>query len=145
MPPEKKGIPCMAITIGTGQAKQLLENGTKQAETLVKDPAQVDALLLRLEEKLKEVPAIGETLSDLPLMISMVKAWINGSYKKVSSKVILCLVGAFLYLVKKGDLIPDDIPAIGIADDLAVLTLALKLSEPELKEYAAFRDSRQES
>ena len=88
----------MAITIGTGQAKQLLENGTKQAETLVKDPAQVDDLLLRLEEKLKEVPAIGETLSDLPLMISMVKSWINGSYKKVSSKVILCLVGAFLYL-----------------------------------------------
>ena len=75
-------------------------------------------------------------------MISMVKAWIKKEYTEVSPKVIACLVGAMIYLIKKKDLIRDTIPVIGIADDLAVLGLALKLSEPELKAYAEWRDGK---
>ena len=85
---------------------------------------------------------IGSTLSDLPLMISMIKAWIKKEYTVVSPKVIACLVGAIIYLLKKKDLISDSIPVIGIVDDLAVMALALKLSEPELKAFAEWRDAR---
>ena len=95
-----------------------------------------------MEEKLKEVPKIGETLSDLPLMIAMIKAWVTKEYTVVSPKVIACLVGAIIYLLKKKDLISDSIPVIGIVDDLAVMALALKLSEPELKAFAEWRDAR---
>ena len=64
-------------------------------------------------------------------------------YTVVSPKVIACLVGAILYMLNKKDLIPDYIPIIGIADDLAVMGLALKLSEPELKAFAEWRDQQQ--
>jgi len=121
------------------KAQELLNKGISGAENVIKNPSQVDELLIQLEEKLKTVPTIGETLSDLPLMIAMVKAWITKEYTVVSPKVIACLVGAILYLLKKGDLIPDYIPLIGIADDLAVMGLALKLSEPELKAFAEWR------
>ena len=97
---------------------------------------------MQLEEKLKAVPVIGSTLSDLPLMISMIKAWIKKEYTVVSPKVIACLVGAVIYLIKKKDLISDSIPIIGHADDLAVMGLALKLSEKELKAYAEWRDAQ---
>lgn len=122
------------------QAKELLNKGTAEAQELIANPSKVDELLVQLEEKLKTVPAIGETLSDLPVMIAMIKAWIKKEYTVVSPKVIATLVGAVLYLLKKKDLIPDNIPIIGIADDLAVLGLALKLSEPELKAFAEWRD-----
>ena len=121
------------------QAKGLLDQGIAEAQNLISNPSKVDDLLVQLEEKLKTVPAIGETLSDVPLMIAMVKAWIKKEYTVVSPKVIACLVGAVLYLVKKKDLIPDSIPLIGIADDLAVMGLALKLSEAELKAFAQWR------
>ena len=121
------------------QAKGLLDQGIAEAQNLITNPSKVDDLLVQLEEKLKTVPAIGETLSDVPLMIAMVKAWIKKEYTVVSPKVIACLVGAVLYLVKKKDLIPDNIPLIGIADDLAVMGLALKLSEAELKAFAQWR------
>ena len=124
------------------QAKELLNKGTAEAQELITNPSKVDELLVQLEEKLKTVPAIGETLSDLPVMIAMVKAWIKKEYTVVSPKVIATLVGAVLYLLKKKDLIPDNIPIIGIADDLAVLGLALKLSEPELKAFAEWRDQQ---
>ena len=124
------------------QARELLDKGVEEAEEVIQNPSKVDEILLQLEEKLKEVPAIGSTLADLPLMISMVKAWIQKEYTEVSPKVIACLVGAIIYLLKKKDLISDSIPIVGIVDDIAVLGLALKLSEPELKAYAEWRDGK---
>lgn len=124
------------------QARELLDKGVEEAEEVIQNPSKVDEILLQLEEKLKEVPAIGSTLADLPLMISMVKAWIKKEYTEVSPKVIACLVGAVIYLIKKKDLISDSIPIVGIVDDIAVLGLALKLSEPELKAYAEWRDGK---
>ena len=124
------------------QTQELLDKGTQEAQEIIQNPSKVDELLLQLEEKLKEVPAIGSTLADLPLMISMVKAWIKQEYTEVSPKVIACLVGAVIYMLKKKDLINDAIPVIGIVDDIAVLGLALKLSEPELKAYAEWRDGK---
>ena len=125
------------------QAQELLDKGVEEAEEVIQNPSKVDEILLQLEAKLKEVPAIGSTLADLPLMISMVKAWIKKDYTEVSPKVIACLVGAVIYLLKKKDLISDSIPIVGIVDDIAVLGLALKLSEPELKAYAEWRDGKE--
>ena len=127
------------------KAKALLENGVAEAQELIKEPSKVDDVLIQLENKLQEVPAIGETLSDLPLMISMVKGYITKEYTEVSPKVIATMVGAFLYLVKKKDVIPDSIPIIGMADDLGVLGLALKMCKPELAAFKAFRDGKRQA
>lgn len=124
------------------KAQNLLDMGIGDAQELIQNPSKVDEILVQLEEKLKEVPAIGNTLSQVPLMIAMVKAWITKEYTEVSPKVIACLVGAILYLIKKKDLISDSIPVIGIADDLGVMALALKLSEPELKAFAEWRATK---
>ena len=121
------------------QARQLLDKGISEAQEVIADPSKVDEILMQLEEKLKQVPAIGNTLADLPLMIAMVKAWIKKEYTVVAPKVIACLVGAVVYLIKKKDLISDSVPIVGHVDDLAVLGLALKLSEKELKEFADWR------
>ncbi len=130
------------MNINSDQVKERLGRGTAEAEEIIGNPSKVDEILVQLEEKLKEVPKIGETLSDLPLMIAMIKAWVTKEYTVVSPKVIACLVGAIIYLLKKKDLISDSIPVIGIVDDLAVMALALKLSEPELKAFAEWRDAR---
>ena len=130
------------MELSIDKAKALLDTGIAEAQELIKEPSKVDDVLIQLDNKLQEVPAIGDTLSDLPLMISMVKSYITKEYSEVSPKVIATLVGAFLYLVKKKDIIPDNIPVVGIADDLAVLGLALKLSGPELDAFKAFRDGK---
>ena len=124
------------------QAQEVLNKGIEEAESVISSPSKVDEILIQLEEKLKAVPVIGSTLSDLPLMIAMIKAWVKKEYTVVSPKVIACLVGAVIYLIMKKDLISDSIPIIGHADDLAVLGLALKLSEKELKAFAEWRNSQ---
>ena len=130
------------MEFGLDKAQEVLDREIGEAEELIRNPSKVDEILMQLEDKLKAVPVIGSTLSDLPLMIAMVKAWIKKEYTVVSPKVIACLVGAVLYLVKKKDLISDSIPIVGHVDDLAVMGLALKLSEKELKAFSEWRTGR---
>lgn len=126
------------------KAEKWLKDATKDAEELMKDPSKIDQLLIQLEAKLKEVPAVGDTLANLPAVIALVKAWITKEYTEISPKVIACLVGAIIYLVNRKDLIDDRIPVLGYADDLAVLGLALHLCEPELNAFRAWRDGRKQ-
>ena len=131
------------MDISMEQAQEVLNREVEEAQEIISNPSKVDEILVQLEEKLKAVPVIGSTLSDLPLMIAMVKAWIKKEYTVVSPKVIALLVGAILYLIKKKDLISDSIPIVGHVDDLAVMGLALKLSENELKAFAEWRAGKQ--
>ena len=122
------------------QAKSIVENGVGEAQELLQNPSKVDELLVTIEDKLRGVPLAGELLADVPLMIAMIKSYITKQYTDVSVKVIASMVAAFLYLIKRKDLIPDGIPLVGHVDDLAVLGAALKFCEPELKAYKAWRD-----
>ncbi len=121
--------------------KEILNRATAEASDFINNPSRMDALLADLEAKMREIPVIGETVAELPVMVSLVKSWIKKEYQ-VSYKVLATMVGAFLYLVKKKDLIPDSIPVIGIADDVAVLGLALKFVEPDLKAYQEWKAGR---
>lgn len=132
----------MNSPIDLEKAKEALGGFTEQAEQLLKDPSQVEELLRKLEEKMKEIPAVGGALSRLPLMISMIRGYITREYTAVSPKVIVSMLCAVLYLLKGKDLIPDKTPLVGYADDLAVLGAAFYLSEPELKAYAQWREEQ---
>ena len=121
--------------------KEILNRATAEASDFINNPSRMDALLVDLEEKLRQIPAIGETVAELPVMVALVKSWIKKEYQ-VSGKVLATMVGAFVYLVKKKDIIPDNIPVIGIADDIAVLGLALKFVEPDLKAYKEWKVAR---
>ena len=132
------------MEFSTERAQEALDEEIIEAQEIISNPSKVDEILMQLEEKLKAVPVIGSTLSDLPLMIAMIKAWIKKEYTVVSPKVIALLVAAILYLIKKKDLISDSVPIVGHLDDLAVLGLALKLSEKELKAFSEWRAGKTE-
>jgi len=132
----------MAEQFNADWARGILENGKQKAESLIGDPGQVDALLEQLQEKLKGLPGDAvKQFANVPLMASMVKSYVSKEYTAVSPKVVIALVSTFLYLVKAKDLIPDYIPVVGLADDLAVVAIALALCKPELEAYSQWRDS----
>ena len=121
------------------KTKEALAALTGQAEELIKDPGKIEALLQQFEAKIKELPVAGDALSRVPLMVSMIRSYITGEYTAVSPKVIISLVAAVIYLLKGKDLIPDNIPVVGYADDLAVFAAAFLLDEPELNAYSQWR------
>ena len=132
----------MAEQFNADWARGVLENGKQKAESIIGDPSQIDALLGQLQDKLKDLPGeAAKQFANVPLMASMVKSYVSKEYTEVSPKVVIALVSAFLYLVKSKDLIPDYIPVIGLADDLAVVAIALAICQPELEAYSQWRDS----
>ena len=130
------------MNISFDKAKESLGGFTAQAQDMLKDGSKVEAALQALEAKMKEIPTIGEGLSRLPLMISMIRAYITKEYTEVSPKVVASMLCAVLYLVKGRDLIRDDIPVVGLVDDIAVAGAAFMLSEKELDAYAAWREAK---
>ena len=120
--------------ISLEKAKEILSGFTSQAEEL----------LQQLENKMKEIPTVGEYVSRLPLMISMIRAYIRKEYTAVSPKVIVTMVAAVIYLLLGKDLIPDKTPIVGYADDLAVFVAAFALVDPELNAYAQWRGEQGE-
>ena len=124
-------------------ARGIIDDGMGKAKSFMDNPALLDALLDQLQEKLQGLPeAMVGAFKNVPLMIQMVKSYISKEYTDVSPKVIVSLISAFLYLVKKNDIIPDYVPVIGLADDLAVIGLVMLINEPELKAYAAWREQQ---
>ena len=91
----------------------ILNGFTAEASDFIKNPDRLDGLLAEAEEKLRAIPRIGETVSGLPVLISMVKSWIKKEYE-VQPKVLVTIVAALLYLLKGKDLISDKIPVIGM-------------------------------
>ncbi|MBR2683919.1 MAG: DUF1232 domain-containing protein [Atopobiaceae bacterium] len=132
----------MAQEINFDQAKELLDERIAQAQGILEDPEQINSLLQQIQGEITNLPdTFKGAMANVPLMVDMVKSYISKEYTDVSPKVIASLVAAFLYFVSNNDLIPDKIPLIGIADDLAVAAVAMKLCEPELNAFNAWREA----
>jgi uncharacterized membrane protein YkvA (DUF1232 family) len=131
----------MADEFNVEKAKEVLEDGMNQAQELIQDPSKIKDLLAQVEEKIKEIPVIGTDLANLPEMVSMIRSYITKEYE-ASPKVIAAAVSALLYLVKRKDLIPDNIPILGRIDDIGVIAAAAKLCGPEIEAYKQWKENK---
>ena len=127
-------------------ARNVIEEGSQAAENVIGNPAQIDSLLDEVTEKVSGLPeTVTTAFTNIPLMANMIKSYVTGEYTQVSPKVVISLVSAFLYLVKKKDIIPDNVPVLGLADDLAVVGIVMAINEAELAAYEAWREGRVEA
>ena len=83
-------------------------------------------------------------LSEIPVLISLVKAYIEKRYANVPIGTVIAIVGALLYFLSPIDLVPDLLPAIGLVDDAAIIALALKLVHDDVKEYQSWKEKNED-
>ena len=130
----------MAEQVSEESARSILDMGMAQAKSMLDNPDSVDELLGQVKERVSNLPgAVAGALTKVPLMATMIKSYVTGEYTVISPKVIASVLGALIYLVKGRDLIPDSIPILGWVDDVAVVALAIKLNEKELREFEAWK------
>ena len=122
------------------QAKEELENGYEVAEELLKDTEKTEIFLQRLEKKLKVIPKVGNALSNVPVLISLVRSYIKKEYTTVPLGTIIAVLSALIYVLSPLDLIPDSIPGAGLIDDTLVVTACLKLVGSDIYDYQKWRE-----
>lgn len=69
----------MSNNINEEQVKEALESGYRKSEALLNNKDELDDFLYRLEQKIKEMPLVGEEFSVIPIMISLIKHYVEGN------------------------------------------------------------------
>jgi uncharacterized membrane protein YkvA (DUF1232 family) len=80
---------------------------------------------------------IGDVKSQLLLMVRFIKAYATGAYRDVAGKSMAnTIVGVLVYFVSPLDLIPDVLPILGIADDVALVMWMFNVLEKEINKFS---------
>lgn len=77
-------------------------------------------------------------------MVALVRAYADGQYKEVPWGSLAAVTAAVLYFVSPIDAIPDLIPLVGFIDDAAIIGLAAKLVEQDIKLFRNWRGDPEE-
>ena len=112
---------------------------TRVRKLLLHKKDDMELYLEKLEEKFKSIAGVGGVLAEIPVMVSMVRAYIRGDYKVVNVGSGVAIVCALIYFMSPIDLIPDVVPGAGQLDDVAVIGFALKIAHDDLLQYEEWR------
>lgn len=111
----------------------------KVAEKLAYSKSKIFRLLQHAFEKLKEESNRNRLQQDFmektQILMRMMRAYSNGAYKKIPVTTIMRIAGGLIYFVWILDVIPDFIPLLGLADDLAVIVWVYNGINEEIEDF----------
>ncbi|MGX8705636.1 MAG: YkvA family protein [bacterium] len=128
------------INLNNNPLMKVFTDYQAKAEQTLQHPDLIEKLLRDAEAKLAVIPKIGEHLSNIPLLLSLIRSYNRKEYTQIPLKSVAAIVAAIAYLVNPKDVIPDFIPGIGHIDDKAILDFCHKMVRSDLD---AYRDWRQ--
>ena len=118
----------------------IIETFKKDAESTISNAEKLDELLQKFEEMLAQIPGVGEKLTEIPAMISLVLAYSRGEYTVAPIGSIIAITAAIIYAVTPLDLIPDTIPGVGLVDDAAVLAFVEHRVHEDVEKYKKWQE-----
>lgn len=121
------------------RAEEELNKGLSEAENLINDIDKMERFLQRLEKKLARVPLVGDKLSTIPVLASLIRFYVKKEYTDIPIGTILAVLSALLYFVSPLDVIPDSIPFIGYFDDAFVVGACWKWVQSDVEEFEIWR------
>lgn len=108
---------------------------------LLKNPRLLKQLLARAVGKLGRADKgpLAEMKEQLQRMIALVKAYVSGDYRAVSTQTMVTVVAAIAYFVVPFDAVPDFLFGWGLVDDAAVLSFVVAQVAGELEAFAEWQ------
>lgn len=84
---------------------------------------------------------LSEVSQSVQLLIRMIRAYASGDYKGLPWKSLISIVAVLIYFVSPIDLIPDFLPVIGIADDVALIVWLMKTLGSDIAKFSQWEKS----
>ena len=69
------------------------------------------------------------------LLSRLVKAYVAGEYRQVPTKTLISTLAALIYFVSPIDFIPDVLPVLGFADDIALIVWLFNSLNADLENF----------
>ena len=131
--------------ISPEKLKEYLNRFNNKAKDIITDKEKVSEILFKVKklcDRFSRVPLVGEQLSNISELCSMVNDYMYGVYTKIPKTTVITFVAAMLYFISPIDLIPDIIPLIGYADDMFVFSLIMEAAKKDIKEYKKWKEQQ---
>jgi len=129
----------------SSDSESVRQRGRRVLESLSKRVGirQLMSLILqrkRVRSSLDAVPARMQLVTNqAKLVLELVEDFVDGRYRKLPWHSLVFASGALLYTVSPADVLPDFLPLVGALDDMAVLSLAMRWLQKDLKAYCEFK------
>lgn len=118
-----------------------------KAKEYLHDKVKLKNLIEEAEVKAKDEKSnkgiVKETWDSLKEMFELVKAYINGDYRRIPYGSLLMIVGAILYFVMPVDTIPDFLAVLGLTDDAAVIAFTIKKVKKDLDQFIEWKQQQE--
>jgi uncharacterized membrane protein YkvA (DUF1232 family) len=103
------------------------EKAKSKAEEYIKSPDKLGKLVTDATEKAnRKNGPLKEVWISLMACFRLIKAYSNGSYKKIPWQSLFMIVASVVYFVMPVDLIPDFLAGFGLLDDAALLSWTIR-------------------
>jgi uncharacterized membrane protein YkvA (DUF1232 family) len=112
-----------------GEKAKIYANDKEKTKELIDE-----AMKKASKEKGKNGP-IDEAWEKIQLLFMLIKDWASGEYRDIPIGSIIAIIIAVLYFISPIDLIPDIIPGVGFADDIALIALVFKQINSDMEKY----------
>lgn len=105
------------------------------------------SLLKLLKSALVKVQGLGvgatfDLLRDKVVLLGgLLKAYATGEYRNIELPNLLKVVAGFIYFISPIDLLPDFLPFVGLADDVALLMFIVKGISNEIEKFEQWKKS----
>lgn len=94
----------------------------------------------RMSETVRGVPKrMRKVANQTQLVVELIDDVRDGTYRELPWRSVAIVSAGVLYSVSPADVIPEFIPFVGALDDMAVMALATRWVERDLRAYARFK------
>jgi uncharacterized membrane protein YkvA (DUF1232 family) len=115
-----------------------------RASTIVGDNDKIRDLAAASKAKLQginfEDSKISRLAVNLRIIIRIIKAYANGSYREMPWKSVMALVAGVVYFLMPLDLMPDFIPFTGFLDDFTVIMLLSGAFQQDIEDFLLWEE-----
>jgi uncharacterized membrane protein YkvA (DUF1232 family) len=116
----------------------------ERASGIVGDKERMIKLVDSSREKLHNISFEDSKISrlavNLRVMVRIIKAYANGSYREMPWKSLLAIVGGVVYFLMPVDLMPDFIPFTGYLDDFTVIMLLSGAFQQDIEDFLLWEE-----
>ena len=113
---------------------------------LLKNPRLLKEILSKAVSKMGRAGGgpLGEVKEQLQRLIALLRAYVSGEYRDVSTQTMVTVAAAVVYFVVPFDGIPDFLFGWGLVDDAAVISFVAAQLAGELEAFARWQEGQQE-
>jgi uncharacterized membrane protein YkvA (DUF1232 family) len=120
---------------------------TGKAGRYARNSAKLFSLLQQVISKTNRIDGGPSTLAQfrrqLLLLKRLIQAYARGEYKALPWKSLILTVAVLLYFVSPIDVIPDFLPLVGFADDIALVMWLFKTLSADIARFEAWETAQQ--